>query len=63
MWVVLVAGLVASMLATASAAAQDTTESGFSDVTGGVHKPAIDALAAMEVFEGTECAGGDVLSR
>ena len=27
-------------------------------MTGGVHKPAIDALAAMGVFEGTECAEG-----
>ena len=31
---------------------------GFSDVPEGVHKPAIDALAAMGVFEGTECAQG-----
>ena len=58
LWVVLVAGLVASMLAAASAVAQDATESGFSDVTGGVHEPAIDALAAMGVFEGTQCAEG-----
>ena len=29
---------------------------GFADVTGGVHKPAIDALAERGVFDGTECA-------
>ena len=29
---------------------------GFADVTGGVHKPAIDALAGRGVFDGTECA-------
>ena len=29
---------------------------GFTDVTGGVHKPAIDALAGRGVFDGTECA-------
>ena len=32
---------------------------GFSDVgEGGVHRPAIDALDAAGVFEGTECAAG-----
>ncbi len=31
---------------------------GFGDVTGGVHRPAIDALAARGVFDGTECADG-----
>ena len=34
---------------------QDTSPTGFADVTGGVHKPAIDALDALGVFEGTEC--------
>ena len=29
---------------------------GFADVTGGVHQPAIDALAGRGVFDGTECA-------
>ena len=29
---------------------------GFADVTGGVHKPAIDALAERGLFDGTECA-------
>jgi len=44
------------------AAAQDTQEdagrapSGFVDVTGGVHKPAIDALAERGLFDGTDCA-------
>ena len=28
---------------------------GFTDVTGGVHKAAIDALAGLGVFDGTEC--------
>ena len=43
------------------AAAQDTQEdagsapSGFVDVTGGVHKPAIDALAERDLFDGTDC--------
>ena len=31
---------------------------GFSDVTGGVHKPAIDALDALGLFAGTECGEG-----
>ena len=44
------------------AAAQDVQEDtggtadGFEDVTGGVHKPAIDALAKRGLFDGTECA-------
>ncbi|MCY3650595.1 MAG: hypothetical protein F4Z00_04025 [Acidimicrobiaceae bacterium] len=43
------------------AAAQDVQEDaggtadGFEDVTGGVHKPAIDALAEQGLFDGTEC--------
>ena len=58
-WHVVAAVMVASMVAAAPAAAQDDAAgSGFSDVTGGVHKPAIDALAAMGVFEGTECGEG-----
>ena len=52
------AALVASMVAAVPAAAQEDAGGGFSDVTEGVHKPAIDALAAMGVFEGTECAEG-----
>ena len=37
--------------------AQDTDPpGGFSDVTEGVHKPGIDALNALGVFNGTECA-------
>ena len=40
----------------------------FEDVTEGVHKPAIDALAERGVFDGTECAGdmfcpGDEMKR
>ncbi|MYH79002.1 MAG: hypothetical protein F4134_14925 [Acidimicrobiaceae bacterium] len=44
------------------AAAQDVQEDAggtpdrFTDVTGGVHKPAIDALAERGLFDGTECA-------
>ena len=45
------------MLAPAAAAQEGVdAPGGFADVTGGVHKPAIDALAAMGVFEGTECS-------
>ena len=57
---VMVAVLVASIAPTA--AAQDAPV-GFSDVTGGIHKPAIDALAARGVFEGTECAEGTFCPR
>ena len=46
------------MVAAGPVAGQEDAGDGFSDVTGGVHKPAIDALAAMGVFEGTECAEG-----
>ena len=34
-----------------------TAATGFSDVTGGVHKPAVDALSERDVFEGTACGG------
>ena len=56
--VVVAAVLVASMVVAGPVAAQDDAGAGFTDVTGGVHKPAIDALAALGVFEGTECAEG-----
>ena len=56
--VVVAVSLFASMVAAGPVAGQEDTGAGFSDVTGGVHKPAIDALAAMGVFEGTECAEG-----
>ncbi len=41
---------------------------GFTDVTGGVHQPAIDALNARGLFDGTECAAdmfcpGDEMKR
>ena len=39
-------------------AAQEAAGGGYLDVIEGVHKPAIDALAALGVFEGTECADG-----
>ena len=58
LWAVLAAVLAASTLATVPAAAQSGSGGGFSDVTGGVHKPAIDALADLGVFDGTECAEG-----
>ena len=40
-----------------AAAAQEGIDAptGFSDVTGGVHKPAIDALDELGLFDGTEC--------
>ena len=57
---VVVAVTVAGLAPTAAAQAQDAQEAqstdGFADVTGGVHKPAIDALAERGVFDGTECA-------
>ena len=54
--VVVAAVVVASMVAAGPVAAQDDAGGGFTDVTEGVHKPAIDALAAMGVFDDTECA-------
>ena len=47
---VMVATVVVAVPATAVAQSE-----GFSDVTEGVHKPAIDALAERGVFEGTLC--------
>ena len=44
---------MASLVTAGPSAAQD--DDGFSDVTHGVHKPAIDVLAALGVFLGTEC--------
>ena len=58
LWAVAAGVLVASMVAAGPVAAQEDAAGGFSDVTEGVHKPAIDALAEMGVFEGTECAEG-----
>ena len=62
---VVVAALVTALtvvgLAPGAAAQQDAQEDaggapgGFADVTGGVHQPAIDALNALGVFDGTEC--------
>ena len=58
LWAVVAAVLVASMVAAGPVGAQEDAGGGFSDVTDGAHKPAIDALAEMGVFEGTECAEG-----
>ena len=65
----LVVAVVVAALAmvglTPVAAAQDVQEDAggtpdpFTDVTGGVHKPAIDALAELGLFDGTEC-GEDI---
>ena len=54
----LVVALVLAGLAPVAGAQEDggDTAGGFADVTGGVHKPAIDALNALGVFDGTECA-------
>ena len=58
----IVAAVAVAGLAPAAAAqdadALDAALGGFSDVTGAVHKPAIDALNALGVFDGTECAEG-----
>ncbi|MCY3540142.1 MAG: S-layer homology domain-containing protein [bacterium] len=45
--------LVLSLLA--AAPPLPAAEGGFSDVTGGSHAPAINALAELGVFDGTEC--------
>ena len=50
-----VAAVVVAVAVPQEAAAQD---GGLGDVTGGVHQPAIDALAARGVFEGTLCGDG-----
>ena len=50
---VMVASVVVAGPATAVAQGE-----GFSDVSEGVHKPAIDALAQRGVFEGTLCGEG-----
>ena len=57
-WVVGAAVLVASMAAAMPVAAQEDADGGFSDVLEGVHTPAIKALDALGVLEGTECAEG-----
>ena len=54
---VAVVGLAPAAAAQDAQDAQDTDPpGGFSDVTEGVHKPGIDALNALGVFNGTECA-------
>ena len=49
------AALLAALVGAAPAAAQPPAPAGFSDVSPGSHKPAIDALDQMGVFEGTLC--------
>ena len=49
------AALLAPLVGPAPAAAQPPAPAGFSDVSPGSHKPAIDALDQMGVFEGTLC--------
>lgn len=51
------AAVVASLVVVVPGAAS-AQEDGFSDVTGGVHKPAIDVLAAEGLFEDTLCGDG-----
>ena len=53
-------GLVAVALVVGTVPAPAATNGGgvFSDVTEGTHAPAINALAGMGVFEGTECGEG-----
>ena len=60
---VVVAVAIAGLAPVAAAQPADTEPArtvqaadGFEDVTGGVHKPAIDALNARGLFDGTECA-------
>lgn len=50
--------MILAGLAPASVAQEgpDVTTGTFTDVTGGVHQPAIDALDALGVFDGTECS-------
>ena len=60
---VAVAALVSAVLAAAPGAAAQQGPSPdqqdrYADVTGGVHKPAIDALAAHGLFDGTLCDDG-----
>ena len=50
------AAMVASMIAAAPSSAH-AQQDAFSDVTEGVHKPAIDILAETGLFEGTLCGG------
>ena len=49
------AAVVVSLTSVAPTPASAQTDA-FSDVTDGVHKPAIDALAEQALFEGTLCA-------
>ncbi|MCE2512987.1 MAG: hypothetical protein J4F50_10655 [Acidimicrobiia bacterium] len=52
---VAVAVAVTGLVPVAAAQEGPDAPGGFSDVTGGVHQPAIDALDVLGVFEGTGC--------
>ena len=54
----LAAAVMAASVVTAAHAPAAAQPGGFPDVTDGVHKPAIDALAARGLFDGTLCADG-----
>ena len=51
----LAAAVLAASLAGAPPATVHAQQDGFSDVTGGVYKPAIDALARTGLFDGSLC--------
>ncbi|MDE2752492.1 MAG: S-layer homology domain-containing protein, partial [Gemmatimonadota bacterium] len=56
--VVVGAAAALAVVPTATTGADSAAQVDLSDVTGGVHKPAIDALNAQGVFAGTGCAEG-----
>ena len=51
----LVAAVVVASVAAAVPSVASAQQEGFSDVSGGSHKPAIDALNALGLFDGTLC--------
>ena len=51
----MVALALALTAATLAASSSTAATGAFDDVTGGVHQPAVDALAAQGVFDGTHC--------
>ena len=55
---VLLAGAVVAAAAVVAGAGPVSAQEGFEDSGSGVHRPNIDALAEMGVFEGTECGTG-----
>lgn len=56
-WLLAVAAAVTSLVVVAPKAAS-AQQTGFLDVTSGVHEPAIDVLAEQGLFEGTLCGDG-----